>query len=173
MGVRLCARLAAVASVAAVGAAAPDVSLPSSSPLAYYKLKPESFAGVLGSDFDWAVRNIPLFESANRTLDNVYYFRWRTYKSHIHATGIDAFPWVVTEFSPNVSWGGAFNTINGDAGAHIAEAGWLRGSDGRAVLDSILRWWVEAGLHPGWVPAPDGCGFSGKGVGAEVGGIGG
>eukprot|EP01047_Picozoa_sp_COSAG01_P082831 COSAG01_NODE_17082_length_1180_cov_1.356152_1_plen_234_part_01 len=85
---------------------------PSPSPPAYYKLKPESFAGVLGSDYNWAVSSIPLFESANRTLDNVYYFRWRTYKSHIHSTGIDAFPWVVTEFSPNVSWGGAFNTIN-------------------------------------------------------------
>ena len=127
---------------------------PSPSPPAYYKLKPESFAGVLGSDYNWAVSSIPLFESANRTLDNVYYFRWRTYKSHIHATGIDAFPWVVTEFSPNVSWGGAFNTINGDAGAHLSEAGWLRGSDGRAVLDSISRWWAEAGLHPGWMPAP-------------------
>jgi hypothetical protein len=127
---------------------------PSPSPPAYYKLKPESFAGVLGSDYNWAVSSIPLFESANRTLDNVYYFRWRTYKSHIHSTGIDAFPWVVTEFSPNVSWGGAFNTINGDAGAHLSEAGWLRGSDGRAVLDSISRWWAEAGLHPGWMPAP-------------------
>jgi hypothetical protein len=109
---------------------------------------------VLGSDYSWAVRSIPFFESANATLDKVYYFRWRTYKSHIHSTGIDAFPWVVTEFSPNVSWGGAFNTINGDAGAHISEAGWLRGSDGTAVLDSISRWWVEAGLHPGWTPTP-------------------
>ena len=56
---------------------------------------------------------------------------------------------MVTEFSPNVSWGGAFNVINGDAGAHMSEAGWLRGADGNAVLDSISRFWVQPN---GWQP---------------------
>ena len=38
--------------------------------------------------------------SANATLDLVYYFRWRTYRSHIHATNrADDVPFVVTEFS--------------------------------------------------------------------------
>ena len=44
----------------------------------YYLLQPSSFATVLGEDLDWASQNIPLFESANATLDLVYYFRWRT-----------------------------------------------------------------------------------------------
>ena len=35
----------------------------------------------------------------------------------------------------------------------MSEAGWLRGSDGSAVLDSISRWWgVQPGLPTGWVP---------------------
>ena len=41
----------------------------------------------------------------------------------------------------------------------MSEAGWLRGSDGGAVLDSISRWWVEAGRHAatgGWQPAGPG-----------------
>jgi len=83
----------------------------------FYVLDPASFRGVLGSDYAWAVDSIPLFESANATLDRVYYFRWRTYKTHIHPTNISGFPWVVTEFSINASWAGAENTINGDAGA--------------------------------------------------------
>ena len=52
----------------------------------YFLLEPVSFRKQLGSDFGWATENIPLFESANSTLDLVYYFRWRTYKSHIHPT---------------------------------------------------------------------------------------
>ena len=37
-------------------------------------------------DQTWAIENIPLFESSNHTLDLVYYFRWRSYRSHIHPT---------------------------------------------------------------------------------------
>ena len=51
----------------------------------------------------------------------MYYFRWRTYRSHIHPTGRnDSIPWVVTEFSPDVSWAGMYNTINCAAGHHMA-----------------------------------------------------
>jgi hypothetical protein len=46
-------------------------------------------------------------------LRDVYLFRWRTYKSHIHPTDrTDNIPLVVTEFSPNVGWAGKYNTIN-------------------------------------------------------------
>ena len=84
---------------------------------------------------------IPLFESANATLDLVYYFRWRTYKSHIHATGRDdGIDYVVTEFSPNVGWAGKYNTINCAAGHHLLEGGWLRD---RTVVDSYTRWWIN------------------------------
>ena len=121
----------------------------------YYLLKPSSFAEVLGEDLAWAEQNIPLFESANSTLDLVYYFRWRTYKSHIHptnCTAVGGFPpskdcknrsdgidFVVTEFSPNVGWAGEYNTINCAAGHHMLEGGWLRSP---VYMDSYTRWWV-------------------------------
>ena len=54
----------------------PHAATTSSSP--YHLLQPSSFAEALGSDLAWASENIPLFESANATLDLVYYFRWRT-----------------------------------------------------------------------------------------------
>ena len=76
----------------------------------YYVLKPSDYRSVLGADYDWATANIPLFESANRTLDLVYFFRWRTFHSHIHPTDDSDIPWVVTEFAPNVKWAGKYNT---------------------------------------------------------------
>ena len=68
----------------------------------HHLLRPLDYRSILGADYSWAARNIPLFESANRTLDLVYYFRWRTYRSHIHPTSESATPWVVTEFAPKV-----------------------------------------------------------------------
>lgn len=74
-------------------------------------------------------------------LRDVYLFRWRTYKSHIHPTNrSDDIPLVVTEFSPNVRWAGEYNTINCAAGHHMIEAGWLRN---RTTADSYSRWWVS------------------------------
>lgn len=79
----------------AVFATAPAVAddeggTPTAAPGPYFLLQPSSFAEVLGDDLAWATDNIPLFESANSTLDLVYYFRWRTYKSHIHPTNCSA-----------------------------------------------------------------------------------
>ena len=93
--------------------AAPLAAAASSDP-AYHLLKPAEFRRVLGEDYAWATENIPLFESANATVDSVYYFRWRTYKTHLHPTRdrTDGIDFVVTEFSPNVSWAGKYNTIN-------------------------------------------------------------
>ena len=106
----------------------------------YHLLQPSSFAGPLGDDLAWASENIPLMESANSTLDLVYYFRWRTYKSHIHNTSNASVPYVVTEFSPKVPWAGKYNTINCAAGHHMLEGGWLRQP---AYMDSYTRWWVN------------------------------
>lgn len=122
----------------------------------YYLLKPERFATPLGDDLEWARQNIPLFESANATLDLVYYFRWRTYKSHIHPTNCsavggfapvpsrcknrtDGIDFVVTEFSPPVSWAGEYNTINCAAGHHMLEGGWLRQPVYSASIPRPLR----------------------------------
>jgi hypothetical protein len=122
--------------------AAPQAQATASEPTSPYALlKPESFATPLGADAAWAAQNIPLFESANSTLDLVYYFRWRTYRSHIHPTNDSDIPFVVTEFAPNVPWAGKYNTINCAAGHHLREGGWLRQPS--YYMDSYTRWWVD------------------------------
>ena len=80
----------------------PPVHAPSSSDSPYSLLNPSAFTHILGEDFAWAIENIPLWQSSNATLDAVYYFRWRTFKSHIHPTGrTDGIDWVVTEVRCN------------------------------------------------------------------------
>eukprot|EP00911_Craspedida_sp_UC1_P002994 UC1_evm4s2186 len=117
------------------------VSAAASKSAPYFILDPTRHARILGEDYDWAVENIPLFEAANGTLEDVYYFRWRSFRSHIHNTGDAKTPYVVTEFAPNVGWAGMFNTINCAAGHHITEGGWLRNT---SIVDSYTRWWVDS-----------------------------
>lgn len=109
----------------------------------YHLLDPTAYTTQLGADYSWAIGNdggIPLFDASDSTLRDVYLFRWRTYKSHIHSTGrSDNIPSVVTEFSPDVGWAGKYNTINCAAGHHMIEAGWLRN---KTTADSYSRWWV-------------------------------
>jgi hypothetical protein len=140
------------------------VQRPATAP--YFLLSAQDYATPLGDDLAWASQNIPLFESANSTLDLVYYFRWRTYKSHIHPTNCsgaahvppgaiqpskkclnrtDGIDFVVTEFSPNVPWADPhYNTINCAAGHHMLEGGWLRQP---IYMDSYTRWWVTTGAR--------------------------
>ena len=52
---------------------------------------------------------------------------------------------VVTEFLPDVSWAGPFNTISATAGHHIYEGRWLRDS---AVMDDYTRFWLSRWARP-------------------------
>ena len=107
----------------------------------YSILDPAYFADLLGEDLSWAKENIPLFQSSNKTLEAVYYFRWRLYRSHIHPTNrTDRIDWVVTEFSPQVPNSPVYNTINCAAGHHLAEGGWMRNTE---FMDSYTRWWAS------------------------------
>jgi hypothetical protein len=67
--------------------------------------------------------NIPLFECPDTVMEEIYYFRWWTYRKHIKKTPAG---FVVTEFLPNVGWAGSFNTINCPVGHQIYEGRWLR-----------------------------------------------
>ena len=71
---------------------------------------------------DWMEENIPLIDIPDKVLEEIYYFRWWVFRKHIKTTS-DGF--VITEFLPEVPWGGTHNTIIAAAGHHIAEAKWL------------------------------------------------
>lgn len=91
---------------------------------------------------DWMAANVPLFECPDKEIEEIYHFRWWTFRKHIKETP-DGF--VITEFLPKVSWSGKHNTISCPAGHHFREGRWIR--DG-AYLDDYSVFWFRKGGSP-------------------------
>lgn len=91
---------------------------------------------------DWMASNVPLFECSDKDLEEIYYFRWWTYRKHIEQTP-DGF--IITEFLPKVPWSGKYNSINCPAGHHFYEGRWIHGSQ---YLDDYARFWFRKGGEP-------------------------
>ncbi len=83
--------------------------------------------------------NIPYFNCPDKELEKTYYFRWWTFRKHIKNTE-DGF--VITEFLPDVSWAGKYNTINCPAGHHFYEGRWLRN---QGFLEDYANFWFKGG----------------------------
>ena len=83
----------------------------------------------------WLQENIPLFDCPDRVVEEIYYFRWWSFRKHLVQTPTG---WVITEFLPPVRHAGKHNTISCAAGFHIAEGRWLRNN--RYVNDYIEFW---------------------------------
>ena len=86
--------------------------------------------------------NIPLFDSPDPEVNEIYYFRWWTYRKHIKETP-EGF--VITEFLPEVSWAGKDNSIDCAAGHHFHEGRWLANSK---YLDDYAVFWFRKGGEP-------------------------
>ncbi len=97
---------------------------------------------VYGAAAAWFQERIPFFECPDAELQRTYYFRWQVFRSHIKQTP-DGF--VITEFTPKVSWGGKYNTISCAAGHHIYEGRWLREPN---LLPDYARFWFRHGGDP-------------------------
>ncbi len=93
----------------------------------------------------WMKENIPFFECPDKSFEQIYYFRWWTFRKHIKKTP-DGF--VFTEFLDEIGHSGKYNTISCALGHHIREGRWLH--DGR-YIDEYARFWYmghECGLQP-------------------------
>ena len=66
--------------------------------------------------------NIPLLDCPDKDIEEIYYFRWWTFRKAIKQTP-DGF--IITEFLPPVGWAGKHNSINCAAGHHLREGRWL------------------------------------------------
>jgi hypothetical protein len=101
------------------------------------ELYPQAYANTNAWDFLKA--NIPLLDCPDKEIEQTYYFRWWTYRKHIKRTP-EGF--VITEFLPQVSWSGKYNTINCAAGHHFYEGRWLQDPK---FLDDYARFWFQKG----------------------------
>lgn len=91
---------------------------------------------------DWMAENIPRFECPDPEIEEIYHFRWWTYRKHIKETP-DGF--VITEFLPQVNWSGKHNTISCPAGHHFREGRWIRNP---RYLDDYAAFWFRNGGSP-------------------------
>ncbi len=80
--------------------------------------------------------NIPLFNCPDKDIEEIYYFRWWTFRKHVKKTPSG---FVITEFLPPVKWAGPHNTISCAAGHHVREGRWLRN---RQYLKDYLNFWL-------------------------------
>src|SRR5699024_9627310 len=97
---------------------------------------------------DWLAANVPLFEAPDSTLEQIYYFRWWTFRKHLKQTPAG---FVLTEFIRPVGHDGHFNTISSALGHHLYEGRWLANS---SYMDQDTNFWLvwedyaeEAYLH--------------------------
>ncbi|KAM3526550.1 hypothetical protein NHJ13051_003390 [Beauveria bassiana] len=95
----------------------------------------------------WFETNIPLIEVPSTQIQDVYYYRWQTYKEHLAYTGAQH-GYLATEFLHPAGYGAPFGGIVAAAGHHIAEGRWLR--DLRYGQD-LVNYWLAG---PGQLPKP-------------------
>ena len=86
--------------------------------------------------------NIPYFNCPDKELEKTYYFRWWTFRKHIKKTPAG---FVITEFLPDVSWAGKYNTICCPAGHHFYDGRWLLNSK---FLTDYANFWFKSGGEP-------------------------
>ncbi|MFS1030945.1 trehalase family glycosidase [Enterococcus casseliflavus] len=86
----------------------------------------------------WMKDNVPEFHCSDKLIEEAYYFRWWVFRKHIKTTQEGR---IITEFLPEVSWSGPFNSINCAAGHHIAEARWLK--QGRSLIREYINFWFR------------------------------
>jgi len=95
-----------------------------------------------GNDADWYRDRIPLFDSSDKTLDSVYYYRWQVFRAHQRDLGAKGY--ISTEFLNDVSWQREpYASLNDATAFHIAEGRWLR--DRRFADDYINFLYLDGG----------------------------
>lgn len=96
---------------------------------------------------EWYKANIPFLEVPDREIQDVYYYRWSTYKRHIKYTG-QRNGHLITEFHNAPGYAAPLGGIVAAAGHHVYEGRWLRDT---RPLDDYLRYWLQG---PGASPKP-------------------
>lgn len=94
-----------------------------------------------GNDAAWYQERIPYFESSDNKLDDIYYYRWKLFRSHQRDLGEKGF--ISTEFLDDVSWQlEPWGSLNDASGFHIGEGRWLHD---RRYVDDYLSFMYGGG----------------------------
>lgn len=78
-----------------------------------------------GNDAAWYRNRVPFFESSDSDITDVYYYRWKIFRSHQRDLGSNGF--ISTEFLDDVGWQTKpWASLNDATGFHIQEGRWCR-----------------------------------------------
>lgn len=87
-----------------------------------------------GADAPWFLQNIPFIEIDDAQIQQIYYYRWKLYLSHIREIGAQGT--TVLEFLDDVPWATELYTdLNDSSSFHILEGRWQRNP---AIIDSLI-----------------------------------
>lgn len=89
--------------------------------------------------WEWMSSNVPLFTCPDREIEEVYYYRWWTFRKHIKKTP-DGF--LITEFLKPVNHASQYNSLSCALGHHIAEGRWLHDPQ---FVDQDIHFWLRTG----------------------------
>lgn len=71
-----------------------------------------------GNDSPWYLNTIPFFETSDGQIQDVYYYRWKIFRSHQRDLGSNGF--ISTEFLDDVGWQTQpYGTLNDATAFHI------------------------------------------------------
>jgi hypothetical protein len=99
------------------------------------------------NDPGWYEANIPFVDLPDKTIQDVYYYRWRVWKEHLRYTN-PTDGWISTEFLDCCGYAAPYQAVNAAAGHQISEGRWLRDP---SYLDDYTRFWLTG---PGSGPKP-------------------
>jgi len=111
----------------------------------FNRMVPEEVVNVVpdAQAFAWMKGNIPLFTCPDRDIEEIYYFRWWTYRKNIKQTPLG---FIVTEFLKPVKHAAEFNALSCALGHHIAEGRWLHDPQ---YIDQDIHFWLCTGENGG------------------------
>jgi hypothetical protein len=91
----------------------------------------------------WMTAHIPLFESSEKSFEEMYYFRWYAWQKHVVKT---PHGFLITEWLPKPEAAdGNFGVLPDAAPMHLGEARWLRNT---TVAEDYARFWIAPGARP-------------------------
>jgi hypothetical protein len=93
--------------------------------------------------WEWMRANIPFFTCPDHGVEEIYYFRWWTYRKHIRKTP-EGF--LITEFLKPVNHAGDYNSLSCAFGHHVAEGRWLHDPQ---FVDQHVHFWLRTGENGG------------------------
>jgi hypothetical protein len=96
-------------------------------------------------DPNWFLQNIPFLDVPSQQIQDVYYYRWQTYKEHITYTS-SQYGYLLTEFLTPTTYGAPYGGIVAAAGHHIIEGRWIR--DQKYGQDEVNYWLAGPGQFP-------------------------